>query len=141
MSGAIKEEVFDVSAEKYYKALLDYKSYPKLLAEVDNIDVLEFSDKGAKIQYHINLVKKLSYILQMTHTKNKKVAWHLDSGSLFKKNEGAWTLTDIGKDQVKVHYELDVAVKIFAPKAITNKLVAVNLPRMMKIFYEHAKTL
>lgn len=141
MAGANREEIFDVSAEQFYNALLDYENYAEILGEVDEIDILEFSEEGAKIQYSVNVVKKFSYTLKMTHERPNLVAWELDSGSLFKKNSGRWEIEDLGDNKCKVVYNLDVALKVFAPKAITNKLVAVSLPRMMKTFYEHAKGL
>lgn len=139
MAGASREEIFDISAEAYYRALLDYEHYPELLSEVSSIDILENNEKSAKIRYNISIaMKSISYTLNMTHTPNKRLEWDLDSGNLFKKNHGCWTLEAVGKDKCKVTYELEIGLKIFAPKAITNKLVAVNLPRMMRAFYEHA---
>ena len=139
MAGATREEVFNISADKFYDALMDYENYPEILSEVDSIDVLEKNESTAKIQYNLHIVKKISYTLRMTHVRPKKVAWELDSGSLFKKNSGQWTIEDLGDDKCKVTYDLEVALKVFAPKAITNKLVAVSLPKMMNAFYEHAQ--
>ncbi len=140
MAGASREETFEVAAEKYYEALLDYKQYPKILGEVDKIDVLEFSETSARIQYTISIVKSFQYTLKMTQKRPELLSWELESGSLFKKNSGKWTITALGPQKCKVSYSLDVDIKVFAPSAITNKLVAVNLPRMMQAFYEHAKT-
>ena len=140
MAGAAREEVFEVSAEKYYAALIDYKHYPKLLSEVDSIEVLEFSETSARIQYTINIVKSFQYTLKMTQKRPEILSWELESGSFFKKNTGKWTITPMGPQKCKVSYSLEVEFKVFAPAAITNKLVAVNLPRMMQAFYEYAKT-
>lgn len=141
MAGASREEVYDVPAEKFYAALTDYESYPEILGEVDKIDVLDKSETSARIQYTINIVKSFSYILKMTQKRPEHVSWTLESGSLFKVNSGSWKITPQGANSCKVSYQLDVDLKVFAPKAITNKLVAVNLPRMMQSFYEKAKAL
>jgi ribosome-associated toxin RatA of RatAB toxin-antitoxin module len=141
MAGANREEIFDVSAEQYYKAVTDFENYPELLPEVSAIEILEKSDTTTLVQYSVQIVKQISYTLKMTHTFPTQVEWHLDSGSLFKANNGSWTIEPLGDNQCKVTYDLDIALKVFAPKTITKKLVAVNLPRMMKTFYEHAKTL
>lgn len=141
MAGASREEVFDVPAEKFYAALVDYASYPEILGEVDEVEVLDFNETSARIQYTINIVKSFSYILKMTQKRPELVAWTLESGSIFKVNQGRWTITPQGPSSCKVQYELDVDLKVFAPKAITNKLVAVNLPRMMQAFYDKAKAL
>ncbi len=138
MSGTTREEVFDVSAEKFYKAITDYENYANILPEVDSIEVLEKTEKSAKIQYNIHVIKKMSYILKMSQHPPTKLEWNLDSGSLFKTNSGSWNIEALGNNKCKVTYSLHVALKVFAPKAITNKLVAVNLPRMMKAFYNRA---
>ncbi len=140
MAGASREEIFEVSAEQYYAALIDYQQYPKILGEVDTISVLDFSETSARIQYTVSIVKAFQYTLKMTQKRPESLSWELESGSLFKKNSGRWTLTALGPNKCKVAYSLDVEIKLFAPAAITNKLVAVNLPRMMNAFYEFAKT-
>jgi coenzyme Q-binding protein COQ10 len=141
MAGASREEVYDVPAEKFYAAITDYASYPELLGEVDEVRVLDSSETSARIEYTINIVKSFSYILKMTQKRPELVAWTLESGSIFKVNQGSWKITPQGPNSCKVQYELEVDLKVFAPKAITNKLVSVNLPRMMNSFYEKAKTM
>ncbi|WP_176736561.1 type II toxin-antitoxin system RatA family toxin [Oligoflexus tunisiensis] len=139
MAGASREEVYDVPAEKFYAAITDYASYPEILGEVDEVKVLDSSETSARIQYTINIVKSFSYVLKMTQKRPELVAWALESGSIFKVNQGSWKITPQGPNSCKVQYELEVDLKVFAPKAITNKLVSVNLPRMMNSFYEKAK--
>jgi ribosome-associated toxin RatA of RatAB toxin-antitoxin module len=138
MAGASREEEFAISAEKFYAALIDYKNYAEILPEVNEIEVLEQTEEHARIRYHIHVVKKISYTLKMTHKRPTLVKWELEDGNLFKKNDGCWQIEPMGDDKCRVKYELDIALKVFAPKTITQKLVAVNLPRMMKSFYEHA---
>lgn len=141
MAATSREEVFNVSAEKFYNAIVDYPNYPKILGEVDSLDIIENDESHAKVQYNIHIVKKISYILNMTHQRPSEVSWELDSGSIFKKNTGCWSIEALDDNSCRVTYSLDVALKVFAPKAITNKLVAVSLPKMMESFYKHAKTL
>ena len=135
MTGVSREETFEISAEKFYAALVDYASYAEILTEVDDIKVLECSETSARIQYSINVVKSFSYILKMTHKRPSFLSWELESGSIFKQNSGQWRITPTGPNSCKVNYNLEVDLKVFAPKIIVNKLVAVNLPRMMQAFY------
>ncbi len=141
MAGASREEIFDVPAEKFYAALIDYASYPEIIGEVDEIKVLDYSETSARVQYTVNIVKSFNYTLKIAQKRPESVAWTLESGSLFKMNTGRWTITPQGPKSCKVNYELELELKIFAPKAITNKLVSHNLPKMMHSFYEKAKTL
>ncbi len=141
MAGAQREEVFNVSAEKYYAAITDFNKYPDILPEVGGIKVKSKTETSASIEYSVTVVKTFNYTLKMTMKAPESVTWELEEGSLFKKNSGRWTITPLGPKQCEVSYEVEVEIKIFAPKAITNALVAVNLPRMMQSFYEHAQRL
>lgn len=141
MAGAAREEIFNVSAEKYYAAVTDYNQYPKILPEVGSIKIKNQTPNSASIEYTVNLIKTFHYTLKMTQNAPTSLTWDLEEGSLFKKNSGSWTITALGPNQCKVSYNLEVDIKLFAPKSITNALVAVNLPRMMQSFFEHAKTL
>lgn len=140
MAGVEREEIYDVSAEQFYAAVVDYASYADIITEVDDITVLDFSKTSARIQYSINLVKSFSYILKMSQKPPVSVSWELESGSIFKTNSGSWQIKPEGPKSCRVKYTLEVELKVFAPKMLTNKLVAVNLPRMMQAFYEKAKT-
>lgn len=140
MAGATREETFDVSAEKYYASVTDYQNYQKILPEVDSIRVKSQTETTAEVEYTVSVIKSFKYTLKMTQKRPDIVSWELDEGSLFKKNSGHWKIKALGPNQCQVSYTCEVELKIFAPKAVTNALVAVNLPRMMQAFYEHALT-
>lgn len=141
MAKASLTKVFDVDINKFYEIIVDYDSYPDFVDGVSEVNVLKNSEKGAKVEYHLNLIKQFTYTLELTHKKPNSVSWKLVSGDLFKSNVGAWTLKDLGKGKTEVTYELDVTFKGFAPKMITDKLVKTNLPSMMQSYYERAKDL
>lgn len=141
MPEAQREAIFDVSADKYFAAITDFEHYPELLPEVSSIEILKNGKTTRLIKYHIQLIKDISYTLKMTLKEPNLVKWQLESGDLFKVNEGSWEIEAIDEDQCRVVYNLNVGLKVFAPKTITKKLVASNLPRMMNRFYEHAQTL
>jgi ribosome-associated toxin RatA of RatAB toxin-antitoxin module len=69
------------------------------------------------------------------------VSWVLESGDLFKKNDGNWTLKDLGGGKTEVTYTLEVDFKMFAPNAILSALTEKNLPVMMQSFFKRAKSL
>lgn len=140
MAGAAREEVFNVSAEQYYASVTDFKKYPEILPEVGAIKIKSVTPTSASIEYSVTVIKTFQYTLGMKMKSPESVSWELEDGSLFKKNSGRWTITPMGPKQCKVNYDLEVEIKLFAPKSITNALVAVNLPRMMKAFADHAKS-
>lgn len=138
MAEAKRTEVFNVDINKFYETIVDYKSYPEFVDGVDKIEVLSQDEKGAKVKYCLNLIKEFTYIISLKHEKPYKVTWTLESGDLFKKNDGGWELKDLGGGKTEATYTLGVDFKMFAPSMIVNKLVANNLPTMMKAFADRA---
>ncbi len=134
-------EIFKAPIENVYEVLVDYISYPDFVDGVSSVKILESDDDGARVQYGLNLIKKFSYILKLTHQAPKAISWEFESGDLFKKNSGNWALKDLGNGETEVSYTLDVEFKGFAPKAIVNKLVSGNLPKMMSQYHERAANL
>ena len=134
-------EVFQAPIENIYKVITDYESYPEFVDGVSSINILEENENGARVEYALNLIKKFTYIIKLTHLCPTQVTWELESGDIFKKNSGSWNLTDVGNGETEVKYQLDIDFKGFAPKAVVNKLVSGNLPKMMSQYHERAKNL
>jgi len=139
MASVEKVIVFDAAIEKVYETLLDYSKYPDFVDGVDGINILEFDESGARVEYSLNVIKKLVYILKLTHEAPHRLSWELESGDIFKVNSGSWELKDLGDDKTEVTYKLNIDVKMFVPKMISKKLVEGNLPRMLKAYEEQAK--
>ena len=118
---------------------MDYEAYPQFLQGVDKVKILEQTPTSTIVKFCLNLIKEFSYVLIMGHNPSKSVDWKLKSGDIFKKNEGSWMLEQMGENETRATYILDVDLKIFIPKMISKKLVSSNLPRTMESFYNWAK--
>jgi len=138
MTAVSRTETFKIDPNKLFDVIVDYDSYPEFVDGCDEIEVLERTDTGAKVRYHINLIKEFTYTLKMTHEKPNKVTWEFLEGDLFKENRGGWELKDLGNGETEVTYAMDVKLKLMAPKMMLNKLVAHNLPAMMKAYRDRA---
>ncbi|MBT3984456.1 MAG: hypothetical protein HOE90_24080 [Bacteriovoracaceae bacterium] len=138
-NNTLRTAVYDVEIGKFYSAILDYGNYPKFIEGVDDIEVLEQSESSARVRYSLNVVKRFVYTLALTHTPNSKVSWKLESGDLFKTNEGEWILKDLGDGQTEVTYSIELAFKLMVPKMILKKLVGSNLPAMMDSMADEAR--
>jgi coenzyme Q-binding protein COQ10 len=138
MASVERTEIFDAPIDKVYGVIVDYAKYPEFVAGVDEIEILENNDEGAKVKYSLNLIKKFSYIIKMTHEKPSKVSWVLESGDIFKTNTGSWELKDLG-DKTEVTYKVELDFKVMAPKMIVNKVVSGNFPAMMKAYHNRCK--
>ncbi|MBC7537528.1 MAG: SRPBCC family protein [Bacteriovorax sp.] len=140
MASASRTEVVDVEIGKLYDVLIDYAKYPDFVDGVSGIKVLSQSDTAAKVEYSINMIKSFKYIINIKQEKPNRLSWTLDSGDLFKKNEGEWKLKDMGNGKTEVTYSLDLDFKMFAPSSILSALTSKNLPVMMESFFKRAKS-
>lgn len=139
MANASRTEIWEEPIEKIYDVIVDYAAYEDFVTGVSAIDVLEQDENGARVQYSINVIKKIKYTLKLTHERPTRVSWTFEGGDLFKQNDGYWNLKDLGDGTTEVNYYLEVDVKGFAPKAIVNGLTTKNFPAMMQSFHDRVK--
>jgi len=139
MANATRTEVVDVDINKLYATIVDYAKYPEFVDGVSGIKVLSQNETSAKVEYSLNMIKSFKYIINTKQEKPTRVSWTLDSGDLFKKNDGEWKLKDLGNGKTEVTYSLDVDFKMFAPSSILSALTEKNLPVMMNSFFKRAK--
>ena len=140
MASASRTEVADVEIGKLYAVLVDYAKYPDFVDGVSEIKVISQNDTAAKVEYSVNMIKSFKYILNIKQEKPTRLSWTLDSGDLFKKNDGEWKLKDLGNGKTEVTYSLDLDFKMFAPSSILSALTSKNLPVMMESFFKRAKS-
>lgn len=140
MATVERSETFAIEGSKIMAVLKDYESYSAFMDGVDETVVLEKGDNTAQVEFSLNIIKKLTYILDMKETETT-IEWSFHSGDIFKKNQGKWTINDLGNGETELQYELEVEAKMMVPKMVTNKLVKSNLPALMKSVYERAKSL
>lgn len=141
MAHANKVVIFEAPIEKVFQAITDYESYPDFVEGVSAVRVLESTEDGALVEYDLNFIKTFQYRLQMKHTKPTEVRWSLESGDIFKKNQGYWKFKDLGDGRTEVEYDLELDVKMFAPSALVNKLATKSLPAMLESYHQRARKL
>jgi coenzyme Q-binding protein COQ10 len=131
MPSVTKTVVMNAEINKVYQVITDYSKYAEFMDGVSGVKVLQNSEASAKVEYSLNLIKTFSYTLSMTHNKPTKVSWIFESGDIFKRNNGSWSLKDLGDNKTEVTYDLDVDVKVFAPSPIVKALTEKNLPNLL----------
>lgn len=139
MAQATRTETVDIEINKLYETIIDYAKYPEYVDGVNAIKILSQNETSAKVEYSLNIIKTFKYIVNTKQEKPNRVSWSLDSGDLFKKNNGEWKLKDLGNGKTEVTYSLDLDFKLFAPSSILTSLTEKNLPSMMKAFFNRAK--
>lgn len=143
MARAERTEVYDVPADKMYKAITDYKNYPSFVDGMRSVEVQTESADGATVKFNLSLIKDISYMIKLAHKPNQEVSWSLVTGDMMKVNNGKWTLKDLGNNKTEVTYSLEVELKGFLPGLgmIEKTLVTTNLPLNMKAFAKRAASL
>ena len=140
MAQAESDKTYDVSAEKYFKAVSDYESYPK---HVDGMKKVTVERNGNEVTAHYELSmmsKDMSYSLKIKEDPAKgEISWVLLNSEFFKVNNGGWKIESTGPNSCKVHYSLEVEFTFSVPGFILKPLVKGTLPTMMDGFYKWAK--
>ncbi len=139
MASASRTEVVDIDIQKLYDVIIDYSKYPEFVDGVSAIKVLSQNETSAKVEYSLNIIKSFKYIINTKMERPHTINWTLDSGDLFKKNDGGWKLKDLGNGKTEVTYSLDIDFKLFAPSSVLSALTEKNLPVMMQSFFKRAK--
>ncbi len=143
MAKAERTEVFDVPVEKFYQAIVDYKSYPQFVDGMNSIEILQQAGEDATVKFNLKLIKEVTYTLKLAGKKNESVSWSLVSGDMMKVNNGGWKLKDLGGGKTEVTYHLEVELKGFLPGLgmVEKTMVSTNLPMNMKAFAKRAAAL
>jgi ribosome-associated toxin RatA of RatAB toxin-antitoxin module len=135
------ERKMQVSKDKLFEAITDFKSYAEFVPEVVSVKVHPgASETGAQVTFELEVVKRFQYTLEFSMKGHEEVHWKLVESNFFKANEGSWILSANG-DATDVKYELDVAFGFLVPGWITKKLTETSLPKMLDNFEERAKKL
>lgn len=138
MSTAKAEITIEAPIDVVYEVISDFESYPDFLSETKEVQVRHANSKSAEVTFKINLIKKISYTLDIKFTPKKGLSWKLVEGDLMKKNTGRWKLSH-KKGVTTAVYEIDMEFAGLVPKAISNRLIGSSLPTMMRAFRDRAE--
>lgn len=139
MPQAKRTEIWDAPVEKIFDVITKYEDYPEYVEGCSSINILSRSEGESKVEFGLNFIKKFKYILILKEDRPNSISWSLDSGDIFKKNEGSWEFKDLGDGRTEVNYSLEVEIKGFAPKKLVNTLTEKNLPAMLKSYHDRCK--
>jgi len=130
MATARAEEIFNCTAEEFFKIISDYEKYPEFLTEVKSVKVYKNVGNTKEMEYHVSLIKTFKYKLKATEVPNKSIKFEFIGGDVFKTMNGSWTLKD-QDGKCAVVYKVEASFGVFVPDAIAKPLVSANLPMMM----------
>lgn len=138
MAGTQSEIEISAPIKTVYDVITDFEAYPEFLNETQDVEIVDHTSKSARVTFKINLIKKITYTLDIKFTPPKGISWKLVQGDLMKKNTGKWVLSK-NDSGTKAIYQIDMEFGGLVPKAISSKLIGTSLPAMMKAFRDRAE--
>ncbi len=135
MAKASTTEVFNCTAEEFYKIISDYEKYHEFLQEVKQCKVLKSEGNRRLVEFNVAVIKAFKYTMWMTETPSTSITWEFAGGDVFKTSVGSWKLEEeAGK--CRATYSVEATFSMFVPGPIANALVSVNLPGMMSAYHK-----
>lgn len=131
-----------VDADRFYKVVLDYPSYPRFVEGMKSAEILETNEQKTRVRYRLSMMgKEFTYVLDHVSTPtNRGLSWTLVESDFFSKNTGSWKIeAGSGAARAQVTYALDVEFKISIPGFMLKGLVKGSLPGMVRGFEARAK--
>ncbi len=130
----------DVPPERFLAVLTDFHRYPDFLNHVRATRVLREEEAAWEVEFELNLIRPVRYILRLEQLASNGLKWSLVSG-LFRSNDGSWTLEpmDDGKG-TRATYTIDLQIGVFLPGSLVNTLVGRELQDMLQAFKLRAES-
>ena len=141
MAGATRSIEINTPADVFYDVVADYEKYPEFLSDMETVRVLRTDGQKAQVEFTLNLIKRVSYVLDLVGDRPRGVRWTLARAKMFKHNTGSWEIEEIGDNRVRAIYSIDIGFFMLVPKGISNRLVGKSLPATLEAFKRRAESL
>ena len=125
----------------FFSVIRDYEKYPEFLDEMESVRIIRSQGGVSDVEFTLNVIKRVRYTLRLTESPTGDgLRWELVEG-MFKSNSGGWALESLPDGRTGAVYDVEVAVGIFVPGSIVNRLVGKTLPATLKAFKRRAESL
>jgi ribosome-associated toxin RatA of RatAB toxin-antitoxin module len=140
MAQAEIQETLSVDQDKLFATITRYEDYPEFVEGCTSVEVDRLPSGQSRVKYHVNLLKEISYTLDLREDREKGVIeWNLVQSDFMKKNSGRWELKAAGSGKTQVKYSVEIDLKFPVPGLIMNRLVKGSLPAMVRSFEKQAQ--
>jgi ribosome-associated toxin RatA of RatAB toxin-antitoxin module len=134
------KEVLAVDYDKLFETIVKYENYPQFVAGCSDCHVDSRAPGKTQATFLVNLMKEVSYTLDLSEDKEKGIVfWSLVKSDFMSKNNGRWELKKLGPGKTEAKYSLELDLKFPVPGLIMNRLVKGSLPAMLKNFEKQAQ--
>jgi coenzyme Q-binding protein COQ10 len=142
MSTATRSIEVDVSPEKMFDVLADFKAYPGFLSHLGMEEVQIDSDDG-NVKVVTHAVKKMgmtsTYTLRYQLDRPRKISWTFVKGKMMKDNKGSWVVEEAGEGKCKATYSAEVKFGLLVPNSLVTMMISKELPEMLETFKKRAE--
>ncbi len=121
---------FNITPRQFYDMITDFDALPEAITGVESVHVLDDTPDAWVVEHTIRVIKRLSYTLAFKGRPGELLEWDQVEGP-FKANSGRWVLEEDDEGLTRAHYEMNLELGMFVPKAISKGLIANDLPRLM----------
>lgn len=125
--------------EEVFSVLTDFEHYPKFIKEVKDVEVLSTKGNRSRVKFCVNMVKDVSYTLDMEFVAPKKISWTQVESDIITKQEGGWTLTSLDAHVTDLAFDVDIAFPFWVPTSLAEAGIKAGMPNMMKAFKKEAE--
>lgn len=138
MASAKTSEIFNCTAEEFFKLVSDYEKYPDFITGVSSVKITKNTETEKEMEYAVSIVKSFKYKLKVIEKSPTSVIFTFLSGEMFKTMKGEWAITPQG-DKCKVDYSVEATFGMLVPSFMADQVVKVNLPMLMTNFKTRIK--
>ncbi len=125
--------------EKVFEIVSDFARYPRFIPEVEDVKVLSKTRTRAKARFTVNLVKLISYTLDLRLSPPDKIAWTLVDGEFMDSNDGSWVFTALEKNLTDAAFSVQIGFPFWVPSSLAEGAIKSTMPKMMKHFKTEAE--
>ncbi|HUU02896.1 MAG TPA: SRPBCC family protein [Myxococcota bacterium] len=142
MSVATKSTEVGVAPEKIFDIIADFDSYPEFLSHLGMVAVKTESGAGDRkvvTQSVKKMGKVVSYTLDYTFDRPRKISWTFVKGQMMKDNRGSWTFEELSEGHTKITYSAEVKFGMLVPGSLVSMMISKELPQLLDAFKKRAE--
>lgn len=125
--------------QNVYAVITDFDHYTEFVSGTKSVKVLKRKGSSLEVEFKLDVIKTITYSLQIELGAPRGFSWTLIKGDLMKKNSGQWILEEIKKGVTRATYEIEMDFGLLVPSSVTKILIEKNLPKMMQEFKARAE--
>ena len=141
MAGATRSIEIEAPINLVYDVIVDYERYPEFLADMETVSLVRQEGETIEAAFTLNLIKRITYTLELVGERPHKVRWSLTASKLFQSNDGGWDLEEIDEARTRATYSIDVGFGLAVPKAISSRLIGSSLPATLEAFKQRSESM